>query len=278
MDNTALHQLPELLDRLGLDEEPMGLVYTNTEPADALSPKPGALPTRDREMAGAIDWQAVFGNFTCTLGLIWLARKKKVPAYISAERFGCPGAGFWLGFIKPQTEAIIHYVSGGIPGHMHGELYIDCPDTLRRIFADIDPRPAPARFCVIKPISQFTDDEEPESVIFFARPESLCGLHQLAAFVTQDPDVVASPWSSGCGGIGAWPQRYKLLGQNRAVLGGWDPSARKFYKTDELSFTVPYPMFTDMVRRHGESFLKTDTWTNVRKKIARSRKAWNEDA
>jgi len=59
-------------------------------------------------------------------------------------------------------------------------------------------------------------------------------------------------------------------------LKGWDPSARKFYKTDELSFTVPYQMFSDMLRRFDESFLKTDSWATVQKKIQRSKKTRGE--
>jgi hypothetical protein len=34
-----------------------------------------------------------------------------------------------------------------------------------------------------------------------ALPETLCGLHQLAAFVTHDPDVVASPWGAACANL-----------------------------------------------------------------------------
>jgi hypothetical protein len=64
--------------------------------------------------------------------------------------------------------------------------------------------------------------------------------------------------------------------RNKAVLGGWDPSARKFFKTDELSFTVPFEMFVEMLNRFETSFLKTETWPIVQKKIARSKKAWGE--
>ena len=101
-----------------------------------------------------------------------------------------------------------------------------------------------------------------------------CGLHQLAMFVTNDPEVVTSPWGAACTNLITWPFRYLAKGENRAVLGGWDPSARKFFKTDELSFTVPYEMFGQMVKRFGESFLTTKTWTTVQKKIARSNQAW----
>ncbi|MGA7277423.1 MAG: hypothetical protein WBW79_05750, partial [Desulfocapsaceae bacterium] len=54
----------------------------------------------------------------------------------------------------------------------------------------------------------------------------------------------------------------------------WDPSARKFFSTDELTFTVPYEMFLQMIERFSESFLTTPTWAAVQKKINRSNKAW----
>lgn len=161
---------------------------------------------------------------------------------------------------------------------MDGELYCDSPDKLRQIFDYIDPRPAPKRFCVIKPLNLFSAKEKPELIAFFARPETLCGLHQLSAFVTNDPEVVASPWGAACTNLITWPLKYLARGENRAVLGGWDPSARKFFKTDELTFTVPYTMFSHMLERFEGSFLTTKTWATVRKKIARSKRTWGEGA
>ena len=268
--------LKNFLDVLGLDEEPMGLFYTDKEPAEGFSPEPSDLPTREKEIRNEIDWQALFAKFSCSIGHIWRARRKRTIAYFSAERFGCPGAAFWFGYNKPQTERMILYISTGIPNWTEGERYCDSPDALRRIFELADPRPVPRKYCVIKPLSLFTDDEEPELVIFFSRPESVCGLNQLATFVTNDPEVVVSPWSSACGSIAVWPLHYMARGENKAVIGGWDPSARKFFKTDELSFTVPFQMFRAMIDRYRESFLITKTWALVQKKIERSKKVWNE--
>ena len=278
MKHEIMRALPGFLDLLGLDEPPMGIFFTDERPEQALAPKPGDLPTRDRELENRIDWQGVFGNFSCVLGHIWLARKKQVPAAFDAGRFGCPGGAFWLGFMKPQTETIIHYVSSGIPGHMEGEHYCESPDELRRIFNEIDPPQAPGKYCVVKPLPLFAEDEEPDLVMVFARPESLSGLHQLATFVTNDVEVVASPWGAACTGIVTWPYKYLREGRTRAVVSGWDPSARKFFKTDELSFTVPLSLFRDMLERYESSFLTTRTWEVVRKKIERSKKAWGEEA
>ena len=276
MITQIMKALPQFLETLGLDEEPMGVFYTDEKPAEGFSPKTIDLPTREKEMKNEINWQEVFSQFSCVMGHIWRARKKRGVAYFSAEQFGCPGGAFWLGFNKPQAETIIKYVSTGIPNWTEGELYCDSPDALRKIFEYVDPRPAPHKFCVVKPISKFSDVEVPELIAFFMRPESLSGLHQLAAFVTNDPEVVASPWGAGCGNVVVWPLHYLSKGQNKAVIGGWDPSARKFFKTDELSFTVPYKMFVDMIERFDESFLKTKSWATVQKKIERSKKTWGE--
>ncbi|MEJ2642441.1 MAG: DUF169 domain-containing protein [Desulfosarcinaceae bacterium] len=277
MDASLIEQLPEFLTKVGLSEAPLGVLWTDRAPTEGFTtPKPIDLPTREKELANQIDWQSVFGSFSCAMGHIWRARKKQTAAYFSAERFGCPGAAFWLGFNKPQTETIIRYVSSGIPNWTEGEHYCESPDALRQIFEFVDPPPAPKSYCVLQPLTRFNADETPELVVFFTRPEVLCGLHQLAAFVTNDPEVVASPWSAGCGGLVAWPRHYLARGRSKAVIGGWDPSARKFYKTDELSFTVPYAIFESMVGRYEASFLTTKTWQTVAKKIARSRKAWNE--
>jgi uncharacterized protein (DUF169 family) len=276
MNQNIMKLLPKFLDILGLDEEPMGIFYSDDKPADGFSPKPIDLPTREKEIKNEIDWQAVFTQFSCVMGNIWRARKKKTAAFFSAEQFGCPGGAFWLGFLKPQTETIIHYVSTGIPNRMKGECYCDSPDNLSKIFEYIDPKPASKKFCIFKPLSSFTEEEDPELATFFARPEPLSGLHQLAAFVTNDPEVVVSPWSAACGSLVVWPLHYLSKGLNKAVIGGWDPSARKFFKTDELCFTVPFGMFAEMINRFDESFLKTNTWATVQKKIIRSKKTWGE--
>lgn len=276
MNMEAIKALPRFLETLQLDETPMGIFYTDTRPAEGISPKPGDLPTREKEENNQIDWQAVFGSFSCVIGNIWRARKKKVPAVFDAAHFGCPGGAFFLGYMKPQTETLIHYVSTGIPDRMEGELYCESPDALRRIFSEIDPPAALKKFCVVKSLDLFEEEEEPDVVVFFARPESLCGLHQLAAFVTNDVQVVVSPWGAACTNLIAWPFKYLLEGKNKAVLGGWDPSARKFFKTDELTFTVPFEMFRQMLDRFESSFLTTKTWGIVQKKIARSRRVWGE--
>ncbi|MBD3397521.1 hypothetical protein GF413_00355, partial [Candidatus Micrarchaeota archaeon] len=63
--NTAL---PEFLNIVGLDEEPLGLHYVNEKPESGSAPKTGDLPTVEKERQNAIDWQGVFGSFSCIMG------------------------------------------------------------------------------------------------------------------------------------------------------------------------------------------------------------------
>src|SRR5208283_906463 len=167
------------LEALGYSEEPFGMFYTGEEPESGFVPKEGAAFSYEMEQRGEIDFSALFQNWSCVMGNIWLARKKSTAAYFEARRFGCIGGSFYLGFHKPQLEFIAHYVSTGIPDRVHGERYLPSPEVTRRFFATLEPRPAPARFCVFKPISLFRENETPEVVTFFARGEVMAGLCSL---------------------------------------------------------------------------------------------------
>ncbi len=268
--------MQKFLEALGYEEEPLGVFYTDEEPQSGFSPKPGDLPTAEAEARGEVDLGTIFDNWSCVLGHVWLARKKGTAAYFDRDRFGCLGAAYYLGYLKPQLDGIAHYVSSGIPGVMEGERYLESPEAFRQYNRYLDPRPAPARFCVFKPLGRFIDQEQPEVVIFFARPEVLCGLHFLATFVTNDVEAVVSPFGSDCSYILTWPLKFLSQGKLKAVLGGFDPSARKFHRPDELSFAVPWEMFGRMLTRWPESFLTTHTWATVKRKIKRSKKAWGE--
>ncbi|SFL69723.1 Uncharacterized conserved protein, DUF169 family [Desulfomicrobium norvegicum] len=266
------------MEHLGLSEEPFGVYYSDTKPDNAYGPKPGTPISRELEDRRELNMLAVMKTFSCVMGNIWLARKKKGAAFISAEEYGCPGGVYYCSMMKPHLRFIEHYVSTGFAGTpMHGERYMPGPDAMRAFMEKVNPRKAPAKYCIFKPLSQFTDGDEPEFVIFFARPEVLTGLFVQAVFTTGDMDCVASPFGAGCTNIIGWPLYYQTQGVEKAVLGGMDPSARKFMKTDELTFTVPLSLYEKMLVALPESMFAHETdWTGVRKKVERSARAWGE--
>ncbi len=276
---SILDDTKKLLGHLGLHEEPFGVYYDNTLPEKAFGPKPGVPISRKLEDEGQINMQEVFKTFSCVMGNVWLARKKHCAAFISPEEYGCLGGVFYCSMMKPNLRFIEHYVTTGFSGTpIHGERYLPSPESMRTFLAKVDPREAPAKYCIFKPLSLFTDNEEPEFVIFFARPEVLSGLFTHTVFTTGDTECVASPFGAGCTNMIAWPLYYKEQGIEKAVIGGFDPSARKFMKTDELTFTVPWSLFNKMLENLPDSMFKVDgAWCEVLKKVTRSAKAWGEE-
>ncbi|HNS83009.1 MAG TPA: DUF169 domain-containing protein, partial [Methanolinea sp.] len=56
----------------------------------------------------------------------------------------------------------------------------------------------------------------------------------------------------------------------RAVLGMFDPSARPCVPVDMLTMAIPMRLFGQIVESMEESFLITDTWEKVKKRIEMS--------
>ena len=71
-------QTQKLLEYLGHGEMPFGVFYSDSKP-DGYGPKPGEIFTREREIAGQIDWKNAFGNFSSIFGNILFARKNGPP-------------------------------------------------------------------------------------------------------------------------------------------------------------------------------------------------------
>ncbi len=268
MDNKT--DLQDFLDILGIDEEPFGVFYTDKEPLSGFKPKRQKPVTRELEMQGKVEWDSI--SLSCMMGKVWLARKKCTTAYFDKERFGCLGNAFYSGFTKPYLNIHPYFLSTGIPDLLEGERSFESPEMAEKFFKTIDPPDAPYRFLVIKPISQFASDEKPKVVVFFVKAEIISGLNELAMFVTNDVDVVKTPYGPGCSHIVTWPMKYLQDGKLNAVLGGFDPACRKFFKTDEITYAVPIELYQRMLERWEETGLKSKTWDIVKKKIMKSKR------
>lgn len=212
------------------------------------------------------------------MGNVWLARKKRCAAYISEQEYGCPGGIVYCAMQRPHVRFIEYYVTTGMSGTpMHGERYLPSPAAMQAFLATVTPPQKPANYCIFKPLSQFAEGETPECVIFFARPESLCGLFTLTSFTVGTTDAVVSPFGAGCTNMVSWPLYYLRQGQEKAVLGGFDPSSRKYMKTDELTFTVPWSLYKKMLAAVPQSLFSVDgAWKSVHKKAQRSAATWGE--
>lgn len=234
---------------LGLKESPLGIYYTNEKP-EGVSPKPGIQ--------------------MCMIGLLQNARKKGETVYFDKEHFGCPGGGYYMGFLESARPNIEYFLSCGIPGQMEGERYIRTPEKAREYFGRMKPRRAPAFYCVFKPIEKFQDDEKPEVVAFFVPPDTLSGLFTLTNYTLEILDGVNAPFGSGCSTILTYPLKEAEKEQPHAILGMFDVSARPMVEREILTLAMPYSIFLKLLENVSGSFLETGSWKKVLQRISPS--------
>ena len=232
---------------LGLKESPLGVYYTNDKP-EGVAPKEGIS--------------------VCMIGLLQNARKKGKVVYFDKSHFGCPGGAYYMGLLESPRPNIEYFLSCGIPGEMEGERYIKTPDLAREYFKKMKPKPAPATYCVFKPIEQFQGGEEkPEVVVFFSSPDILSGLFTLTNYTLESTDAVFTPFGSGCSTILTYPLKEVDKEKPRAIIGMFDVSARPMVEKDILTLAMPYSVFLKLLENVSGSFLQTESWKKVLHRI-----------
>lgn len=204
----------------------------------------------------------------CMIGALARARKGASLCF-DADSIGCGGGKRYTGFSDRISPTFEYFLSCGLPGRFEGERYKKSPEIVREMLK-ITPRfKAPARFIVFKRFDRLDEQDEPESVVFFATPDALSGLFTLANYDEIEPNGVFCPFSAGCGSIVQYPYLEKDSARPRAVLGMFDVSARPYVPKETLTFAVPINKFMRMAGNMEESFLITRTWDKVKKRLSR---------
>lgn len=184
-----------------------------------------------------------------------------------AESIGCFGGRRYLGFDSEVMPNFEYFLSCGIPGKIEGERYKKTPELVKEVMKKVPCFDAPGKFIVFKRWDMLQEKDEPDGVIFFARPDVSSGLFTLANFDESELNGVFSPFSGGCGSIVQYPYLEKGSEHPRAILGMFDVSARPFVSGEVLSFSVPMNKFVTMIGNMEESFLITLSWSKVQKRI-----------
>jgi len=191
------------------------------------------------------------------------------------DSIGCFGGRRYLGFadkVTPQFEELFSsFLSCGVPGQIQGERYKKSPEIVKQWLKHSPQFKAPARFIVFKRWDMLQESDRPEVVIFFAQPDVLAGLFTLANFDQAEPNGVFAPFCAGCASVVQYPYLEGKSQHPRGVIGMFDISARPFLPKDVLTFAVPVNKFSQMVANMEESFLITDSWKRVQKRIISAR-------
>jgi hypothetical protein len=195
--------------------------------------------------------------------------RKGNPVVYSASSISCGGALRYLGFTDKMRPGFEYFLSCGNE-KTEGERYIRTPAMVRELMQNQQNLHMEGKNIVFKRWDILNESDEPEIVIFFARPDILSGLFTLANFDQVEPNGTITPFGAGCGTIIHYPYLESKSERPRAVIGMFDPSARPCVPEDVLSFAVPMKKFEKMIGYMEESFLITETWNKIRERIDNS--------
>ena len=206
----------------------------------------------------------------CVIGALSGVRNGKSLCF-NIESIGCFGGKRYLGFAEKIRPDFEYFLSCGIPGELEGERYKKSPEIVKELVKKQPVFKAPARFIVFKRCDMLDETDNPEVIIFFVRPDVLSGLFTLAGFDMPETNGIISPFSSGCSTIVQYPFLEKNSGHPRGIIGMFDISARPFVPEDTLTFAVPMDKFNTMIENMEDSFLITESWRKVQKRIKKEK-------
>lgn len=186
----------------------------------------------------------------------------------NTSNIGCSGGLRYCGFAENLRPEFEYFLSYGIEGKMEGERYKKDPQTVLELMKNAPKLKAPAKWLIAKPFEKLEIEDNPEIILFFASPDVLAGLFTLANFDRSDLYGVKVPFSAGCGSIIQYPLLENASENPDCILGMFDSSARPYVQANMLSFAIPMKRFEKLVGYMDESFLTTDTWKVMEKRIS----------
>ena len=202
----------------------------------------------------------------CQIGRV----RNGTPLVFDSHSITCRGGLLFSGYSHERPPHFQHFLSHGEPGVVEGERYKQAPEIVDEWMKNIVPLPSDGKELFFSRWDQLTEQDNPEVVIFFARPEVISGLFSLANFDQGDPNGVICPMGAGCSSIIYYPWHEQQKDDPKVVLGMFDPSARGCVPLDVLTIAFPMKKFARVVEYMEESFLITKTWNTVQKKMERS--------
>ena len=205
------------------------------------------------------------GRWGCVVALIKAASKGKAAAATMATTV-CRGGKVGLGFQSYEHGWIEYFLSTGNNAIQNSEHYKKTPE-LAKAFIDTVPQVRAGKCMAFKPLSMVTDEERPHCIIFLVNADQLSGLVTLANYDQETQDNVQIRFASGCGQAVLYPLATEEHGDKTCYIGMTDPSARKVIGSGQLSFSIPYSRFLEMEREAEGSFLTTDTWEVIKRRI-----------
>ncbi len=202
----------------------------------------------------------------CFIGELGRVRHGE-PLAFTEKSIGCAGGKRYTGFSQQLRANFEYFLSYGIKGKLEGERYKKSPDLVKEQLRENPAYEAPAEYLICKRWDHLEEHDEPLIVAFFATADVLSGLFTLANFDESPSQGVIAPFGAGCSSIVYYPYSESKSRHPKGVLGMFDVSARPYVEPGVLTLAVPWEKFVRMVNNMDESFLITNSWDKVRKRI-----------
>jgi uncharacterized protein (DUF169 family) len=214
---------------------------------------------------GGAEWAEKPHGWSCIICELAKVRNGKSLVF-NSDRVTCGGGKRYLGYTDKMRPGFEYFLSCGNE-KTEGERYLRSPELVKEFMKHQKTLPVSGMNIVFKRWDKLEESDDPQVVIFFATPDVLSGLFTLANFDQSEPNGTFTPFGSGCSSIIHFPYLESRSDRQRAVIGMFDPSARKCVTDNIITFAVPMKRFERMIGYMEESFLITDTWSVIRKRL-----------
>jgi uncharacterized protein (DUF169 family) len=242
-----------IAELIKLKGSPVAVILSNEKPEDGIQFK-----------------ENIWG---CVASMLSASASKGKTAFFDRKSYGCVGGGVGLGFGNTyEGFPIEHLLSNGKKDSVDGtrrtrkledgEHYIKTPELAKKFVECLPMRDIKEEYVIFKPLELTSENEKPESIIFFVNPDQLSALVVLANYGRDNNENVTAPWGAACQSI-LYSYSEGEKENPRAIIGYFDLAARKHVDKDILSFTIPYKMYMEMEGNVEGSFLEMEEWHSI---------------
>lgn len=188
------------------------------------------------------------------------AAREGMPVCLSVDVIGCGGGKLYTGF-SDMPERVPGFVS-------LKEKYKKTPEMVVDYIHGLGMQQAEKPYLNFMRIDRAESFAGTEGILFFATPDMLSGLCGWAFYDNNEPDAVVSLFGSGCSTVVSMTVVENQRQGHRCFLGLFDPSVRPWVRKNELSFTIPFSRFVQMMDTMKNCFLfGTHAWKKVKRRI-----------
>ncbi|TFF94401.1 MAG: hypothetical protein EU543_01405 [Promethearchaeota archaeon] len=239
-NNLSNKQIAERFkDYMKLTYKPLGMYFSNTMPE-------GKIRTQGK----------ILGR--CIVGHVFKASKNGGTSIIK-EGTGCPGGQFWSGFRKKVPDGWAHFMTHGRDDVLGGRAEHFKKDIRVAVKTIKDPGPVKKtnkfEYVVFQALKEVPETQTLEFILFFVNPNTMAKLITLLNYGRHVPYAVKAAAGSGCMSLLNHPLKMKKKPEVDAIMGIWDPFARRTVPKDLLSLTLRRWIVEEMAFNIPQSFL-----------------------